>query len=53
LLALVVLLLFACAFPVLSENLLSCRSISSPLCAAAVTFFAAAKKVTKESSVTV
>src|ERR1700712_109165 len=31
-------------------NLLSCRSISSPLCAAAVTFFAAAKKVTKESS---
>jgi hypothetical protein len=36
--------------PALSVNLLSCRSISTPLCAAAVTFFAAAKKVTKESS---
>jgi hypothetical protein len=39
--------------PALSGNLLSCRFISTPLCAAAVTFFAAAKKVTKESSVTV
>jgi hypothetical protein len=36
-----------------SVNLLSCRSISTPLCAAAVTFFAAAKKVTKESSLSV
>jgi len=34
----------------LPGNLLSSRSISSPLCGAAVTFFAAAKKVTKESS---
>ena len=34
-------------------NLISSRSISSPLCGAAVTFFAAAKKVTKESSFSV
>jgi hypothetical protein len=50
---------FVCAFGLLFTpfdvcallvDLFSSRSIGSPLCGAAVTFFAAAKKVTKESS---
>ena len=36
--------------PLASLCLNSCRSISAPLPGAGVTFFAAAKKVTKESS---